>query len=117
MDPPQEIVRTLLGGRLLERHDFAALGIHRTQDVTDRPVLAPRVHRLQADQERSPSIGIEQLLQFSQPLPVVLDVLGRLLVAFVMVLERRVDVFELDCGAGRHSEAFHIVHFAPPAGT
>ena len=115
MDPPQEIVRKLKGGRLLERHHFAALWIHRTQDVIDRPVLAPCVERLQADQERSPSIGIEQLLQFSQPLPVVLDLLGRLLVAFVMVLEPRVDVFELDSGAGQHSEAFHIVHFAPPA--
>ena len=115
MDPPQEIVGKLQGGRLLERHHFAALGIHRTQDVIDRPVLAPCVQRLQAEQERSPSIGIEQLLQFSQPLPVVLDVLGRLLVAFVVVLEPRVDVFELDGGAGQHSEAFHVVHFAPPA--
>ena len=64
MDPPEEIVRKLLGGRLLECHDLAALGIHRSQDVIDRPVLSPGVQRLQADQERSPSIGIEQLLQF-----------------------------------------------------
>ena len=65
MDPPQEIVRKLLGGRLLEPHHFAALWIHRAQDVTDRPIFAPCVERLQADQERSPSIGVEQLLQFS----------------------------------------------------
>ena len=81
MDPPEEIVRKLLGGRLLEPHHFAALWIHRTQDVIDRPVLAPCVQRLQAEQERSPSIGIEQLLQFPQPLLVMLDLLGRLLVA------------------------------------
>ena len=74
--------------------------------MIDRPVLAPCVQRLQADQERSPSIGIKQLLQFSQLLPVVLDFLGRLLVAFVMVLEPRVDIFEMDGGAGRHPEAF-----------
>ena len=88
MDPPQEIVGKLKGGRLLERHHFAALWIHRTQDVIDRPVLAPCVHRLQAEQERSPSIGIEQFLQFSQPLLGSASiVLGRLLVALVMVLE------------------------------
>ena len=103
MDPPQEIVRTLEGGRLLERNDFAALWIHRTQDVIDRPVLAPGVQRLQADQKRSPSIGVEQLLQFSQSLLVVLDLLARLLVAFVMGFKTWVDVFKFDGCAGRHS--------------
>ena len=114
MDPPQEIVRTLQGGRLLEPHHFAALWIHRTQDVFDRPVLAACVQRLQANQDRSPSVGVEQLLQFSQPLLGVLDLLGRILVAFVTVFETRVDVFKIDGGAGSYSEAFHILHFVPP---
>ena len=83
--------------------------------MIDRPVLASGVEGLQADQERSPSIGIEQLLEFSQPLPVLLDLLDRLLVAFVMVFETRVDVLELDSGARLHSEPFQIVHFAYPA--
>ena len=101
MDPPQEIVRQFLGGRLLKPHNFAALWIHRTQDVIDRPVLAPCIERLQAEQQRSCSICIEQLLQFSQPLLVVPDFLGRLLVALMMVRKPRIDVFKLDGGAGR----------------
>ena len=92
MDPPQEIVGKLHGGRLLERDHSAALWIHRTQDVVDRPVLAPCVQSLQTDQDRLASIDEEQFLQLSQFLLVVLDLLGRLLVAFVMVFERRVDV-------------------------
>jgi len=115
MDPPQEIVRTPLGRRLLERDQFAALWIHRTEDVTDRAVLAPYVQRLQAEPERAPCIGIEHLLQFSQPLLVVLDLLDRVLVALVMVLGPRVDVLKLDGGARRHPEALHVIHLAPPA--
>ncbi len=62
MDAPQEIMRVLFGGRLLERSDLAALRVHRTQDVLDRPVLVSGVQRLGADQERPPPIGIEQSL-------------------------------------------------------
>ena len=114
VNPPQEIVGQFLGGRLLERRHSTALGIHRTQDVVDRPVLAPRVHPLQADQEGAPSIGVEQLLQFAQLFPVLLNLLGRVLVALVVVLEPRIDVLELDFAARRHSEPIDIFHLDPP---
>ena len=66
VNPPQEVVCQLLGGRLLEPRHATALRVHRAQDVVDRPVLAARVHPLQADQERAPSIGVEQLLELAQ---------------------------------------------------
>ena len=96
MDSPQEIVRQLLGCRLLERHHSAALRIHRTQNVVDRSVLSAAVHGLQADQERAPTIGVEQLLKLPQLLLVMLDLVRRFLVAIVVIFERRVDVLELD---------------------
>ena len=114
VNPPQEIVGQFLGGRLLERRHSTALGVHRTQDVVDRPVLARRVHPLQADQEGAPSIGVEQLLQFAQLLLVLLNLLGRFLVALVVVLEPRIDVLELDFAAGRHSEPLGTISFGPP---
>ena len=115
VDPPQEVVGAFLGGRLLEPHHLAPLRVHRAQEVVDRPVLAPRVQRLQTDQERPPPLGVEQLLEFLQPLPVVLGLLGRLLVALVRGLEPWVDVIEFHGGAGPHPEALDVVHTVPPA--
>ena len=60
------------------------------------PSLPPRVHPLQADQERALSIRVEQLLQIAQFLAVSLNLLGRVLVALVVVLEPRIDVLEFD---------------------
>ena len=114
MNPPQEVVCQFLGGRLPEPHHATALGVHRAQDVADRPVLAPRVHPLQADQEGAPPVGVEQLLQLAQLLPVLLDLLGRVLVALVVVLEPRIDVLELYFAAGCHSEPIDIFHLEPP---
>ena len=114
MNPPQEIVGQFLGSRLLERRHSTALGVHRAQEMVNRPVLAPRVHPLQADQEGAPSIRVEQLLQLAQLFPVLLNLLGRFLVALVVVLEPRIDVLELDFAAGRHSEPIDIFHLDPP---
>ena len=52
VDPPQEIVRQFLDGRLPESHHSTALRVHRAKDVVDRPVLASRVHSLQARSAR-----------------------------------------------------------------
>jgi hypothetical protein len=82
--------------------------------VVDRPVLAPHVHPLQADQEGAPSIGIEQLLQIAQLRLVLLNLRSRLLVVRVVVFERRIDVLELNFAAGRHSESIDIFHLDPP---
>ena len=114
VNPPQEVVCQFLGGRLLEPHHTTALGVHRTQEVVDRPVFTPRVHPLQADQEGAPSIRVEQLLQFAQLFLVLLNLLGRFLVALVVVLEPRIDVLELYFAAGRHSEPIDIFHLDPP---
>jgi hypothetical protein len=117
VDPPQEVVRQLLGRGLFERHHVTALGVHRTQEVSDRSVLAARVERLETDQQRPPPFGVEELLQFSQPLAVAFGLLGRPLVAVMIAGRTRVDVFEFDGCPRTHSEAFHVVHFTPTPGT
>lgn len=54
---------------------------------------------------------------FPKLLPVVLDLLGRLLVILVVVLKRRIDVFKIDPGAGRHLKLLPIVHIRVPTDT
>ena len=73
MYSPQKVVRRFERGGLSKRRYPTTLGIHRTQDMVDRSVLASGVQRLQADQERVPPLRIEQLLKFAQPLLVALD--------------------------------------------
>ncbi len=62
-NPPEEIVSQFVDSGLLERHHSTPLGIHRAQDVVYRPILARRIHSLQADQQGTPSVGVERLLQ------------------------------------------------------
>ena len=64
--------------------------------------------------EGAPSIGVEQLLEFSQLLLVLLNLRGRFLVALVVVLEPLIDVLEPYFAAGRHSESIDIFHLEPP---
>jgi hypothetical protein len=56
------------------------------------PVLARGVHPLQAEQNGAPAIGVKELLERSQLLLVLLDLVRRLLVALVVVFEARVDL-------------------------
>ena len=60
--PPEEVVVQLLGRRLLEAEDLAALRIDAGHDVLDRAVLAGRVHRLEDDQDGVSVVGVEQVL-------------------------------------------------------
>jgi hypothetical protein len=59
VNPPEEIVSQLLGGRLLEADHAAPLRVHGAEDVVDRAVLAPRVQPLQADEKRETAVGVE----------------------------------------------------------
>ena len=93
--PPQEIVGQFLGRGLAERRHPATLGVHRPQDVADRPVLSARVHCLQADQQRLASLRIEQRLEFPEPFLELCDLLIRRLVILVTVLESRIGILEL----------------------
>ena len=49
VDPPQVIVRQLLGGRLLEAGDSDTLRVKRAEHPANRAVLATRVQRLEDD--------------------------------------------------------------------
>lgn len=53
------------------------------------------------------------LLEFAQPLLVALNLLRCLLRVLLAVLERGVDVLELNPGAGWHFEPLQIVHVVP----
>ena len=79
VDAPQIIARQLLGGRRLERSHVAALRIHSRHDVPDGPVFTRRVQPLQDDQQRIPFVGVQQMLQLTQPVK-------RFLVRFVVAL-------------------------------
>jgi hypothetical protein len=114
MDPPEKIMIEFDLRRLLERYDIAPLRIHGTEDMIDRPVLSPGVKGLQTDQERPISIGVEQFLQIPQFLSIMLDLLGRILVSLVMVLEFRIEILQLDVGSGQDSEAFQIFQWEAP---
>jgi hypothetical protein len=63
--PPQEVVCQLFGGGLSKGGHSAALGIHRTQKVIDRSILAAGVHCLQTDQQRTAALRIQQVLKFA----------------------------------------------------
>jgi hypothetical protein len=54
-DAPEEVVRELLLGRLLERGELHALRVDDADDVLDDAALAGGVHRLQHEQHRRPS--------------------------------------------------------------
>ena len=86
----------LLGGRLLEADDVAALRVHARHHVLDRTVLARRVHRLHHEQHRPAVLRVQLVLHLGEPLdpllqmPVCVALVERARVAGVDVLEPEV---------------------------
>ena len=78
MDAPEEIMRELGRGRLLEAGDARALRVERGEHVLDRAVLAAGVERLQDDQDRALVLGVEQGLLLEELLLIGLDLRLRL---------------------------------------
>ena len=123
--PPEEVVVQVLGRRLLEAEDLAALGVDPGHDVLDRPVLAGRVHRLEDDQHRVPVVGVEQVLGLGQVREVLVEdlpgpLLQGVLAEFLHLLGLRpagVVVLQPDRLAGGHAEQVDDVlanHGRPP---
>ena len=79
MAAPHEIVVELLGRRLLERGDLAALRVDALEHRLDRAVLAGGVHALEDQQQRPAVLRVELFLEIVQPLAVGLDDLFALL--------------------------------------
>src|SRR2546425_7921002 len=67
MHAPQVVMSKLGRRRLLEGDDPAALRVHPRQDMTDRPVLPRRIEPLQHEQQRSPRLGPEPVVQRAEP--------------------------------------------------
>lgn len=63
--------------------------------VIDRAVLAARIECLETNQNRMMMRGEEQFLKLPQLLLILFDLSGRLLVAFVLVLEAGVSGCEM----------------------
>ena len=81
--------------------------------VPSLPPVSIACRQIRSDRRRS---TVEQFLEFSQPLPVMLDLLGRLLMAFVMaVLNPGSMSLSFTEVPGRTPEAIDVVHFVPPA--
>jgi hypothetical protein len=64
---PEEVVRRLLGSRLLECVAAHALRVGATEDVLDGRVLARGVDALQDDQDGARFLGVEPRLQVGDP--------------------------------------------------
>ncbi len=91
LDAPQEVVRELLGRRLLERGERDALRIDRSDHVADDAALARGVHRLQHQQHRrsalfDTALRVEALLQLIELVRTRLEV--ALPLVFVAVVAR-----------------------------
>jgi hypothetical protein len=86
---------------------IAALRIHSRHDMPDSSVLTAGIQRLQHDQQSIPFVGIEQVLEFPQPV-------NRLLVRFLIALysERIVGitVFQPELAPGLHQEMSRNIH-------
>src|SRR5438552_9027688 len=82
---PQEIVLQLLGARVLEAVDLAALRVHAGHHVLDHAVLARGVHGLEDDQQGAAVRGVKHVLQRSEILGVPPE---QLLIMLVGLVER-----------------------------
>ena len=91
---PQEVVRRLLVGRLLERVDAHALRVRAAEHVGDGGVLARRVDPLQHHEQRPLLLGVQARLQVGDPL----DQVGELGVVGVVAGVGRVEVGERERG-------------------
>jgi hypothetical protein len=96
VDAPQEIVAGFLGRGLFEARNRNAHRVGATKQMADHPVLAAGIGALQHDQQRSPGIGVEQVLHRIDPLEIALqEIVGFVAQARLAVL-RRIDFFQSD---------------------
>ena len=101
---PEKVVLQLLGGRLLEAEDLAALRIDPRHDVADGAILAGRVHPLQ-DQQQGIAVGrVVQALQGVQCLDVCAQELLILLLRPIDRLHARRPFLEVDLVSGPYPE-------------
>jgi hypothetical protein len=111
---PQKVVGRLFGGGLLERRDAAALWVHGAENVVDGAVFSSGVKGLKTDKERMAAFGVKQVLQLPELLLIMLDLIGRGLVVLSAVIERRVDLLELDLASRFDLEFLDVIHFESP---
>src|SRR4051812_2923685 len=120
VDAPEEVVRELVGRRLLERRDAHALRVRAGEHMLDGAVLPARVHRLQDDEERLARLGVEAVLEPHQLLRQLVERLfRRLLVAGRAVRVARIAVIEGERRPRRDEEAVAVarahraIHVSP----
>ncbi len=90
--------------------DARALRVHRAEHVIDRAVLARRIERLQADEERVLALRIEEVLQVAQFLVQLLHRLDGGFLPFVLGGEVGIDLLEPDIAARFDAEEFAVFH-------
>lgn len=66
MDPPQVVVGEFCRSWTFETGHIDAGGIHSSEEIPDRSILAAGIHGLENDHESSSAFGVKSLLQIAQ---------------------------------------------------
>ena len=93
---PQKIVLQFRSTRMLEAEHLTALGIDAGHHMTDRAILACRIHRLKNQQHRIAVGCVVQALQFTQLLNMFFKELLILLLRLVNGLHQCRPLIEVD---------------------
>ena len=101
---PEKIMFQLVGARLFETENLAALRIDPGHDVPDGAVLAGGIHPLKNQQQRIAVGRVVKLLQRAQLLDVLFQEFLILLLRFAKGLHIRRPLFEFDLFSGPHPE-------------
>jgi hypothetical protein len=91
------------------------LRIERAEDVVDRAVLAPGVHRLEDDQQGALLFGVEEGLERGELAAIELRLLFGGVLGLVVGLERRIDVAKAERTANGHPEFVPVVQLSLPS--
>src|SRR5271166_777013 len=110
MDAPEEVMRKLGGGGLLEAGDARALRIKGAEDVIHRAILPAGVKGLQDDQDRVLVLGVKDSLLTRELLAVTLRLLLRFGFRSVFAFVGRIELVQLDLGVRVNPKLFAVVH-------
>src|SRR5438445_845035 len=103
---PKEIVLQLLGARMFETEDLAALGIDAGHHVLDGAVFSRRIHGLKNQQHRIAHVGVEEALQLAQFRLMFFEKFLILILRFVEAVHAGGPLFECDLFTGPNAKIF-----------
>src|SRR5271154_1097272 len=99
MGAPEEIVSGLDLARLLEAEDRCPFRVHAAEEMSDHPVLAGGVERLQYDEKGLITVGVKQVLQLVHAFDMFEDLGCGVLMGLVFARVRGIDFRQMDLRA------------------